>query len=162
MIYKTKVCKKCKRELPLSKFYKQSDMKDGYRNECKECASKRISNWYSKNYLRERVKSLNKGSGRRNGKAGKIIDNASPIRIEDIEQLYNNDNSCFYCKIPLILQEVVFDHKIPLSRGGTHSIENLCICCSDCNNLKNTRTELEFRNFIKNYIQRFNISANQR
>lgn len=33
----TKKCGKCKRELPLDAFYKNSSAKDGLQSECKEC-----------------------------------------------------------------------------------------------------------------------------
>ena len=36
----TKICSKCKRELPLSNFYKSKNSKDGYQNQCKECSAK--------------------------------------------------------------------------------------------------------------------------
>ena len=42
------------------------------------------------------------------------------------------------------------DHIIPLSRGGTHIIENLHFCCLACNMVKSTMTHTEFKKFIKN------------
>ena len=38
---KTKICKKCGKELPLDEFYKHPQMKDGHVNVCKECFLKR-------------------------------------------------------------------------------------------------------------------------
>lgn len=35
-----KVCKSCKRELPLNTFAHRSNSKDGYSNVCKECKTK--------------------------------------------------------------------------------------------------------------------------
>ena len=34
----TKVCNKCKRELPISEFYKDKSRKDGLCNRCKNCS----------------------------------------------------------------------------------------------------------------------------
>ena len=36
----TKVCSKCRRELPISEFYKNKSMKDGLHHECKKCSNK--------------------------------------------------------------------------------------------------------------------------
>jgi hypothetical protein len=33
----TKVCNKCKKEKPISEFYKNRTMRDGYTSQCKEC-----------------------------------------------------------------------------------------------------------------------------
>lgn len=38
----SKVCKTCGKEKPLSEFYPYFKYKDGYTNECKECANRRI------------------------------------------------------------------------------------------------------------------------
>ena len=36
------------------------------------------------------------------------------------------------------------DHKIPISRGGTNSLDNQVGCCYDCNTTKSLLTEQEF------------------
>lgn len=45
----TKVCSKCGRELPLNEFYKNKGMKDGHKNECKECFKQRQKQYYKGN-----------------------------------------------------------------------------------------------------------------
>ena len=71
----------------------------------------------------------------------------------DLEQLrafvrglcLENETTCSYCKKPLALKRVQWDHKIPISRGGTLELENLCPSCGDCNNVKGALTPSEFR-----------------
>jgi len=41
------------------------------------------------------------------------------------------------------------DHRIPLSRGGRHEIENITPACKPCNSRKHTRTEEEFRALLR-------------
>ena len=53
----------------------------------------------------------------------------------------NRHLACPYCSDPV--KEI--DHKIPLSRGGEHSLENLQMLCLDCNRSKHDMTDEEFR-----------------
>lgn len=45
----TKICFKCKRELPLSDFYKHPRMADGHLGKCKECTRADVHGNYMKN-----------------------------------------------------------------------------------------------------------------
>ncbi len=47
---------------------------------------------------------------------------------------------CYYCGA----QAREFDHRIPLSRGGTHWPANLVPACGPCNRHKHAKTEREF------------------
>jgi len=54
-----------------------------------------------------------------------------------------------YCKTRFVYvlghaREPTLDHKVPLSRGGTHSQDNLVAACRRCNNEKYTKTADEF------------------
>jgi hypothetical protein len=53
-----KACRKCGETKPLSEFYPQKGMKDGYRHNCKACHSLAHKDWYAKNvdYEKARVK----------------------------------------------------------------------------------------------------------
>jgi hypothetical protein len=46
------------------------------------------------------------------------------------------------------------DHRIPLSRGGRHEIDNVIPACKPCNSRKHIRTEDEFRAFLRQERER--------
>lgn len=54
----------------------------------------------------------------------------------DYQSIYINNPFCFYCHRPLEIQEVEFDHFIPLSKGGTHTTNNIRVSCRLCNRVK--------------------------
>lgn len=58
------------------------------------------------------------------------------------------DGTCHYCARRLERDgggwEWQVDHRIPLSRGGPHSLENTVVCCTACNMAKGTMTDVEF------------------
>lgn len=60
----------------------------------------------------------------------------------------NNPHVCYYCGKVLKENEVTADHKIPVSRGGETIIENLAICCYDCNQDKSDMTEAEYKDYL--------------
>jgi 5-methylcytosine-specific restriction endonuclease McrA len=59
---------------------------------------------------------------------------------------YGSSRRCYYCKRRGRKRDFHIDHKTPLSRGGSHALENLCLACAECNIAKHTMTEEEFRN----------------
>lgn len=48
------------------------------------------------------------------------------------------ENTCIYCgRKPKAGERISIDHFVPLSRGGSHSLDNLVPACTRCNNSKN-------------------------
>lgn len=54
---------------------------------------------------------------------------------------------CFYCEKVTVPSERTVDHKIPISRGGEHSRDNIVMACQRCNFSKQDRTPEEFAEF---------------
>lgn len=64
---------------------------------------------------------------------------------EEMELFAWQQGRCHYCGTLLYsCMPYHLDHKIPLSRGGSNSIENIAISCQRCNALKHDKTEKEF------------------
>lgn len=63
-----------------------------------------------------------------------------PIKQSKRFAVFNRDNhTCQYCgkKAPGVALEI--DHKVPVSRGGDNSMDNLITSCFDCNRGKGSR-----------------------
>lgn len=69
---------------------------------------------------------------------------------------------CYYCNKKLTEKDIVtVDHKIPFSRGGLTTKENLVIACADCNCEKDNMTEEEYytyKNEQKQFQDNFEVS----
>ncbi|PIC59153.1 hypothetical protein CSV80_01105 [Sporosarcina sp. P12(2017)] len=157
-----KTCKTCGVTKSVNEFEKRVDSRDGYRQQCKVCKKKHST--YSKakwaendhiSFWRVRSYSFNNAKGRKTGIAAKVIINSEPVSGMELKLLYDTDPCCHYCRVPLSRENIVFDHKQPLSREGKHEINNIAISCGDCNNLKGIRNMEEFQKFLLDYISRF-------
>ncbi len=47
---------------------------------------------------------------------------------------------CHYCGQKVDETNATLDHKIPISKGGNNSKENLVTCCHECNSIKSGKT----------------------
>lgn len=56
---------------------------------------------------------------------------------------------CYWCCSMVKSVPCHVDHIIPLARGGSHSIENLCISCPKCNLSKNAKPLTEWNRAIE-------------
>lgn len=59
--------------------------------------------------------------------------------------------TCYLCLNPIRKKQDSIDHKLPLSRGGDNSFENLDVAHLSCNKMKHTKTEEEYREKLRNY-----------
>jgi len=73
--------------------------------------------------------------------------NATPEQCRELLEQFKS--CCGYCHTPLTYKNKTYDHKTPLSRGGTNYIENLIPSCRPCNARKHTRTYEEFVKLIQ-------------
>ncbi len=69
--------------------------------------------------------------------------------VAEIKELaHRQANLCFYCGKPFfngnLQRDRHIEHKVPLSRGGSNSIDNIVLSCSRCNYEKSTKTHEEF------------------
>ena len=61
---------------------------------------------------------------------------------EFVSPFYNSP--CKYCKEILTPQNISLDHELPISRGGSVEMGNLCLICKRCNRRKGELTKEEY------------------
>lgn len=67
------------------------------------------------------------------------------LRSEQIGNLLEESmNICAYCNNQFEEANMHIEHCMPLSRGGTNSLDNVVIACETCNKRKKDKTPLEF------------------
>jgi 5-methylcytosine-specific restriction endonuclease McrA len=62
--------------------------------------------------------------------------------------------NCSYCGIPTEEYNRTRDHVIPLSMGGTNTLDNLVLACKSCNGLKGNLTVEEFLGYLRGVQER--------
>lgn len=115
-----------------SDFYKNKRTILGIKTECKRCHCK--TSLKSSNPEVRREHSRLSEANRRALKAG--VD--GHLTKKDMQELLNKWG--FMCCSCGKTKGLEWDHIIPISRGGSHSIDNLQRLCSSCNNAKHTKT----------------------
>lgn len=125
-------CSMCKRRLPRGLFSSNGRYPDGgvkIRNECKDCGHEREAR---------------KAARKRGAGAPEFSDFKSVSGL-----LERQGHRCAYCQCELRRLgdgkvNYHLDHRVPLSRGGMHVIENLQVLCVDCNLRKGSKLPEEF------------------
>ncbi len=164
-----KVCTKCNKEKNLTEYHKRGD---GLRPNCKECAKAHSKKYYQENLEKararkkkyrqetaEKVKDQQKKYREDNLEKVRASERLKQARrraqkintqVEDITDKLLNEHwvknnidpeRCHYCDEGLYEH---LEHCIPLSRGGTHTKENLVPSCAPCNLSKGDKTPDEW------------------
>lgn len=78
------------------------------------------------------------------------------LTVDAIRALFAASKSCLYCGHDYSKWRRSMDHLDPLSKGGSHSIVNVVICCIKCNRAKRAA---EFRSWVGRLKGEFAIRA---
>jgi len=157
---KGRVCSKCEVYKSWDNFSSAPRGPNLKRSACKKCRSsdpkQRVwaKTWRGKNT--NKIKTMKdtddplrlKAKGVRNG-----MKRGSKETIPTTSDIYKWLSSitewvCYYTSEKLDVRNFSVDHKIPLYRGGTNEITNLCICSKEVNSLKGIFTDTEFFEFL--------------
>lgn len=162
-----KVCGRCRKLRHLSEFSTSLENRQGKLNKlCDSCLSGmylvqgKLNKKLDYKFWRRRAYSLNTTARNRLSRLRNVdvslSDMSYVFKPQDLISKFNEqEGKCHYCKVEVGSCNMAMDHVIPLSRGGSHSESNVVIACKDCNQLKSTRTDKEFLEFVQTYIQRF-------
>lgn len=169
-----KLCNACGHPKTLDEFNKHKRNKDGLQTQCRDCQKNRYQEnrearlEYSKQYAAAhpevgrkaaeiwrnkhpelytmRIDAWRKANpesirGQKNRRRARKQNCETPLtNSEWLEILEDFFYLCFWCGAPYEEQ----DHMVPLSKGGTHSKENVVPSCITCNRKKATKDPLEF------------------
>ena len=132
--------------------------------------------WYKKNwgdyYHKNREALVNKG--RNNNHSRKSLQK-DYIPTQDLTDYKARFNHCIYCQKET--DYLTLDHVVALSKGGSHSLDNIVFCCRSCNSSKNASDLLDWsldmfmrhdfdhllchlRYRVKDIIREYNLSYN--
>ena len=107
--------------------------------------------YYLKN--QEKVKEIQKNY--RKTEAGRMVaknmkhrrrtaNKKGDVTTNQLLELQQNEKVCYWCNTSLKGKKIHIDHYIPLSKGGKHTLSNLVVSCSTCNNEKHAKDPIEF------------------
>lgn len=148
------IAKKAKEKYPLIKEERSLYLKDYYQKN-KEKLLLKQKEYTKENY--ERISKYKKEWSKtenalflsRKSKANRRSREKSQgtITKKQLQDLKEKTNKCYWCnkKIESIYH---FDHYVPISKGGSNTIENIVVSCSSCNLTKNAKDPIIFANSI--------------
>ena len=108
-----------------------------YHQSTKEYRNKAAKDWCRRNPEKARMIKLSYKARRRSQE--RMGDSTAEIR----EWEKGQKKVCYWCS-ESCEEEYQIDHYTPLSRGGTHTTDNLVIACPSCNHQKSAKDPYEF------------------
>lgn len=157
-----KTCSKCKMEKKLDQFKARSDRPGHFKSQCNACDVATTKAWrqrnpsnvrkhnkdsyakaapsrrsYSSKYKKDNREAVNAANAlRRAVKAG------ATIGVVNMSEVLSSSDDCYLCG-DLLAAPVHVDHVVPLSRGGSYSMDNLRPTHEACNLRKGNRLASE-------------------
>jgi len=180
---KTKICSRCKKEKPITEFYKDKNTKDGLTCWCKECKeeygkkycqkNKEKTRKYKRKYNREyyqnnkeRIRELHQRNNPIRYWCLQTISNHKRkgfevlFTAEELLSIAEKTKHCPICNKPLDWEFDTGhnDYNPTLDRkdnGNILTLDNTWIICHKCNRTKSNRTMGEFINYCKMVVNKY-------
>lgn len=115
---------------------------------CKQHARKKQQRWRA-TATKQELKAKSMQVAYRNA-----TDRRSTLSLDEARKIIVNPPTCPYCQQQIKWQDLSIDHKLPRSRGGSSTPDNLIWVDLKCNIMKGNLTDHEFvklMEFLKNY-----------
>lgn len=113
------------------------------RNRLRRAANPERANEYSRKWRRNNPETRRASSARNKAKRRQVVGTCTPAQWKAKCEYFGW--RCYLCGVSLTSKTAHMEHRIPLSRGGTHWPANLAPACVKCNLSKNNKTEAEYR-----------------
>lgn len=143
MDYLKRTCKHCKVTKSIDEFRRDHRKPNTIRWDCKECEKNSRKKRHKKSPIRKKLHGINQRH--------KI-----KITLEELQSVIDqSEHQCYYCNSWIDItdsRQFQFDHRQPLSKGGTNEIKNIVLSCTKCNQKKNDKTEEEFIQLLRNGV----------
>lgn len=86
-----------------------------------------------------RAKEKAKTAGQKK-KRGVLVSPDGSLTPDVVRRLFAMASMCPYCDRLMVSRDKTLDHLHPISKGGTHTLGNVTVCCYSCNSRKQAMT----------------------
>lgn len=161
------ICRECAAEYRINNRESRRLKDKIYRENNKEAVNKsKLATWnkHKKQYTDKKSKDMVKATNKKyrssaKGKASNLntrvrrlatLESAGSVTSKEVEKLLKDTTTCSWCNKNLSDTGVVthIDHHVPLSKGGSNTIDNLRAICSTCNLSKGPKLPEEFAEYL--------------
>jgi 5-methylcytosine-specific restriction enzyme A len=145
-----KLCRICSEVKPYEEFSERAEMKDGYKNECKQCTNEKRKEYYANN--RDKEKARSKSYSQRT-KATKDERAAKrKVLLMRMHVMVRDRLICQACRCEVDFEgkrnspkRACVDYIIPKQMGGKVDVSNLQTLCRLCMERKARRIAASFQ-----------------
>ena len=159
-----KFCPQCKRTLPSSAFNIARGTPSGLQSYCRKCQNPMVLQQYYNHkaawlayrkanhqrrwaHNRALAKLWRKNNHTRylgHMRRYQAMKRGATVENVNYDAIWERDNGiCYICGLFILREDVHFDHVIPLSKGGSHTYENVRVTHSRCNLSKHAKLPSE-------------------
>lgn len=156
---KEKYCSKCNRVLPIEDFGFTVRRSDGRNSLCKQCHMEGVHTALAK--MQQKAPGTHRANGilrNQEHRVEKLGRKSQTISSDDLANLWENqEGKCYWCKKPMNpFDDCTLEHIKSLANGGTHTMDNISLCCNRCNHTRNKDKKVAFELYLDAMFSKVN------